>query len=45
MKKILYIVLFAFAIATSFTACTEESVAPKTSEGGAGGPTGPDPKG
>jgi len=42
MKKILYVILFVITIATSFTACTEENVAPKTNEGGSGG--GIDPK-
>ena len=31
MKKFFYVLLFAFTIALSFTACTEEEVAP-TSE-------------
>ena len=43
MKKILYILFFALTLATSFTACTEENVAPKTSEGGGNG-GGLDPK-
>ena len=43
MKKILYILFFALTLATSFTACTEENVAPKTNDGtGNGG--GIDPK-
>jgi len=44
MKRFLYILLFTFIIATSFTACTEENVAPKTSDGNGGG-NGGDPKG
>lgn len=44
MKKLIYIALLAFTLATSFTACTEENVKPKTSEGGGGG-GGTDPKG
>lgn len=35
MKKILYTLLIAFASALSFTACTEEEVAPNTENGGA----------
>jgi len=30
MKKFIYIALFAFVSALTFTACTEEEVAPKT---------------
>jgi hypothetical protein len=30
MKKILYILLFSIAAATSFTACTEEEITPST---------------
>ncbi len=44
MKKFLYTLLFAFTLATTFSACTEENVAPKTNEGGGIG-TGTDPKG
>lgn len=44
MRKFIYIALFAFTIATTFTACTEENVKPKTNEGGAGGGMA-DPKG
>jgi hypothetical protein len=44
MKKFIYAVLFAFTIATTFTACTEENVKPKTNEGGTGGGA-IDPKG
>ena len=43
MKKLLYVLAFAFAIATSFTACTDENVKPQTNEGGASG-SGIDPK-
>jgi hypothetical protein len=35
MKKIIYTLLIAFASAVSFTACTEEDVAPSTENGGA----------
>lgn len=44
MKKLIYVALFALTLATTFTACTEENVKPKTSEGGTGG-GGIDPKG
>jgi hypothetical protein len=44
MKKFLYSLLFALTIAASFSACTDENVAPKTNEGGTTG-TGSDPKG
>ena len=37
MKKIIYTLLIAFASALSFTACTEEEVAPNTENGGNGG--------
>jgi len=38
MKKIIYILLFSFATALSFTSCTEEEVAPSTElENGGGG--------
>jgi hypothetical protein len=37
MKKILYVTLFTFLIATSITACTEEEVAPKTEQANGGG--------
>lgn len=43
MKKLLYILAFAFTIATSFTACTDENVKPQTNEGGSQG-SGIDPK-
>ena len=37
MKKLLYIVLFAFVTAMSVTACTEEEIKPTTEvNGGAG---------
>ncbi len=41
MKKAIYILLFAFAAAMSFTACTEEEVTPTELNGGG---TGSDPK-
>jgi hypothetical protein len=44
MKKFLYSLLFAVTLAASFSACTDENVAPKTNEGGTGG-GGTDPKG
>ena len=44
MKKFIYILLFAFTIAMSFTACTEEEVTPSTELENGGG-TGSDPKG
>jgi hypothetical protein len=44
MKKFIYILLLAFVCATSFTACTEEEVAPK-SELDNGGGLGSDPLG
>ena len=34
MKKVIYTLLFAFASALTFTACTEEEVAPSTENGG-----------
>lgn len=39
MKKLFYIILFAFVCAGTFTACTEEEVAPSTEldNGGGGG--------
>jgi hypothetical protein len=37
MKKLIYIVLFAFVTAMSVTACTEEEISPHTElNGGAG---------
>lgn len=42
MKKIIYILLFAFASALTFTACTEEVVAPKPQNENPGG-TSQDP--
>lgn len=42
MKKIIYILLFAFVSAMSFTACTEEEVVPSTELNGGG--AGVDPK-
>lgn len=41
MKKIFYIIIFTFAAASTFTACTEEQVAPST-ELDNGGTTGSD---
>ncbi|MEX1240728.1 MAG: hypothetical protein WEB30_13465 [Cyclobacteriaceae bacterium] len=35
MKKVIFTLLVAFASALSFTACTEEEVAPSTGNGGA----------
>jgi hypothetical protein len=34
MKKIIFTILVVFASAMSFTACTEEEVAPNTENGG-----------
>jgi hypothetical protein len=34
MKKVIFTLLFAFATALSFTACTEEEIAPNTENGG-----------
>jgi hypothetical protein len=34
MKKIIYTLLIVFACAMSFTACTEEEIAPSTENGG-----------
>jgi len=42
MKKIIYILLFAFTAAISITACTEEEVTPSTELNGGG--AGIDPK-
>jgi hypothetical protein len=41
MKKIIYIILFALTSSLAITACTEEEVAPSTSENGGG--SGHDP--
>jgi len=38
MKKLLYIVLFAFVTAMSVTACTEEEITPNTEVNGGGAP-------
>jgi hypothetical protein len=38
MKKLIYIVLFAFVTAMSVTACTEEEIKPTTELNGGGGP-------
>jgi len=43
MKKLIYIVLFAFVTAMSVTACTEEDVKPRT-EINAGGLGDTEPK-
>jgi hypothetical protein len=43
MKKFFYILVAVVALATSFTACTDENVKPQTNEGGAMG-SGIDPK-
>ena len=37
MKKLIYIVLFAFVTAMSVTACTEEEIKPNTELNGGGG--------
>jgi len=37
MKKFICVLALAFAIATSFTACTDENVTPQTNEGGSSG--------
>lgn len=42
MKKIIYMLLLAFATSMAFTACTEEEVAPSTVMNGGG--QGIDPK-
>lgn len=34
MKKIVYVILIAFASSIAFTACTEEEVAPSAENGG-----------
>ena len=41
MKKIIYILLFAFVAAISVTACTEEEVVPSTELNGGGNPSDP----
>jgi len=41
MKKLIYILLFAFVTAVSFTACTEEEVTPSTELNGGGNPSDP----
>ena len=41
MKKLIYIVLFAFVTAMSVSACTEEEIAPNTELNGGGGPSEP----
>ncbi|MCU0396838.1 MAG: hypothetical protein MUC73_01925 [Cyclobacteriaceae bacterium] len=42
MKKIIYILLLAFVVSVSFTACTEEEIKPKSELEGLGG-NGSDP--
>jgi hypothetical protein len=42
MKKIAYALLLLFALAGTFSACTDENVAPTTQQAGGGG--GIDPK-
>lgn len=37
MKKLIYILMFALVIAMTFTACTEEEVAPKSELENGGG--------
>jgi hypothetical protein len=37
MKKIIYIILFALVSSVAITACTEEEVAPSSSNGGGRG--------
>jgi hypothetical protein len=45
MKKLLYILLFALVSASAITACTEEEVAPTSTDNSLnGGGTGSDPK-
>ena len=44
MKKFIAVLALAFALATSFTACTDENVKPQTNEGGGSGGS-IDPKG
>jgi len=41
MKKVIYILLFAFATAMSVTACTEEEVTPSTKLNGGGDASDP----
>jgi hypothetical protein len=41
MKKIIYILLVAFASSLTFSACTEEEVIPSTELNGGGKPTDP----
>jgi hypothetical protein len=36
MKKVIYIILFAFVAGSTITACTEEEVAPRTDLNGGG---------
>lgn len=43
MKKLFYIILFSLVCAGSFTACTEEEVAPSTELDNGGGGQSPDP--
>jgi hypothetical protein len=41
MKKIIYVLLFSFVAAMSFSSCTEEEVTPSTELNGGGGPSEP----
>jgi len=41
MKKVIYILLFAFATAMTVTACTEEEVTPSTELNGGGDASDP----
>ena len=41
MKKLIYILLFAFVSAMSVTACTEEEISPNTELNGGGQPSEP----
>lgn len=42
MKKFIYILLFVFVVSASFTACTEEEVAPSTELENGGNSNTPD---
>lgn len=41
MKKLVYILLFAFVTAMSITSCTEEEITPTTELNGGGNPLDP----
>ena len=41
MKKLIYIILFAFVTAMSVSACTEEEITPTTELNGGGNPSDP----